>query len=74
MKTVNDHSGYNFPWSMFALLPFEIESDYHDYHHSHSMDGNYTGNSCLWDWLFGDNDKYFEFVKERRQGMGEKRS
>lgn len=32
--TSNGHSGYEFPWQPWDLLPFRTTVGYHDYHHS----------------------------------------
>ncbi len=62
-NTINGHSGYDFPWSPFSILPLGTTAEYHDYHHSHS--GNYSGHFMIWDTLFGGNTKYFEKIKKR---------
>jgi len=33
MFTTDQHSGYEFPWSVSGLLPFATDSSYHTYHH-----------------------------------------
>jgi sterol desaturase/sphingolipid hydroxylase (fatty acid hydroxylase superfamily) len=33
-ESVDAHSGFEFPWSPFRLLPFSASATYHDYHHS----------------------------------------
>jgi len=33
-ETTEGHSGYEFSWSPFRLLPLSGSSDYHNYHHS----------------------------------------
>ncbi len=61
MQTVHAHSGYNFPWVPFGILPFGTSSEYHDYHHSHS--GNYAGPFLIWDYIFGTNKEYFKHLE-----------
>jgi len=33
-ETVDGHSGYEFPWSPYRLLPFSASSECHNFHHS----------------------------------------
>lgn len=51
---VDGHSGYEFPWSPYRLLPFSTSAAYHDYHHTHNV-GNYSSFLSIWDAIFGDN-------------------
>ena len=50
-ETIGDHSGYEFSWSMFKLLPFGLDSREHHFHHFKN-DGNYGTFTMVWDWLF----------------------
>lgn len=65
LESCEGHSGYEFPWSPFRLLPFGIDFGYHEYHHSHNI-GNYSSFFSIWDSVFGSNSAYYEFLKERR--------
>lgn len=56
-ETVDGHSGYDFPWSPFRLLPFSAGAAYHGYHHSHNI-GNYGSFLTYLDTLFGTNRAY----------------
>ena len=60
--TINDHCGYDFPWSPKGILPFSTDSDYHNYHHSHGNNGNFSGNFSIWDTVLGTNVKFFEEI------------
>ena len=31
--TIEAHSGFEFPWSPFRLLPFSGSSEHHNFHH-----------------------------------------
>ena len=53
-----NHSGYNFPWSLFKLIPFEVDSAYHDFHHSKNV-GCYSNHMTIWDSLFDTNKEYY---------------
>ena len=60
---VDGHCGYEFPWSMFRLIPFSASASYHDFHHSHNV-GNYSSFLSIWDSVFGDNTVYIEYQKK----------
>ena len=62
METCDGHSGYEFPWSMFRLLPFSGSSDFHDFHHSKNA-GNYSSFFTYLDTLF-HTDKEYRKLKE----------
>jgi sterol desaturase/sphingolipid hydroxylase (fatty acid hydroxylase superfamily) len=68
------HAGYDFPWSMFGVLPLEVSPAYHDYHHSHMMDGNFSGNFSIWDTLLGTNVKYYAHVEKKYAEIETKRA
>lgn len=51
-ETVTNHSGYDFPWSPWSILPFQGSAAAHDAHHS-VITGNYASFFCWWDWIFG---------------------
>ncbi|KAJ3205420.1 C-4 sterol methyl oxidase [Dinochytrium kinnereticum] len=57
ITTVDDHSGYDFPWSIHHYLPFWGGADFHDYHHM-AFVGNYSATFRHWDWLFGTDVGY----------------
>ena len=63
MFTTDQHSGYEFPWSVSGLLPFATDSSYHTYHHFQNV-GNYAGMLTIWDTLFDDNKEYFAAYPE----------
>ena len=77
-RGTDEHSGYNFPWSPFYLIPFSgklyfklAPASYHNYHHSHSK-GNYSNLFTLWDTIFGTNKSYHKYLeKERQKSMKE---
>ena len=56
-ETIDGHSGYEFSWSPFRLLPFSSSAESHNYHHSHN-DGNYGSFFILWDTIMGSNQAY----------------
>ena len=65
LSTVDDHSGYNWPWSPFEILPFATSAEYHDYHHSHGHNGNYSGNYSFVDNILGNNKKFHEMIEKK---------
>lgn len=52
IETVAHHSGYEFPWLCFSLLPFQGTSVEHDLHHSVNT-GNYASFFTWMDAAFG---------------------
>mmetsp|Transcript_9466 Transcript_9466/g.38707 ORF Transcript_9466/g.38707 Transcript_9466/m.38707 type:complete len:273 (+) Transcript_9466:151-969(+) len=60
-ETVESHSGYAFPWSIWSLFDFQGGAEMHDYHHSHNV-GNYGGAAfSFWDSLMGTDRHYREY-------------
>jgi sterol desaturase/sphingolipid hydroxylase (fatty acid hydroxylase superfamily) len=59
---IDRHTGYEFPWSIYGLIPFSASASYHDFHHSHNV-GNYSSFMTIWDSVFGDNAPYLEFKR-----------
>jgi sterol desaturase/sphingolipid hydroxylase (fatty acid hydroxylase superfamily) len=68
LATVENHSGYDFPWAMTRLLPFQSDSDYHDYHHLKNL-GNFGSTTVIWDSIFGTNTHYFEEVMKKEKEL-----
>lgn len=56
-NSADGHSGYNFPIQPFRIIPFVIESRYHDFHHTKNI-GNYATNFYLFE-LFSNANKIF---------------
>ena len=72
LESTEGHSGYEFSWSIFRLIPFAPDYGYHVYHHSHNS-GNFSSFFVLWDSIFGSNKTYYEFLNEiREEKMKEK--
>jgi sterol desaturase/sphingolipid hydroxylase (fatty acid hydroxylase superfamily) len=61
-ETVDGHSGYEFSWSPYRLLPFSTSSEYHNYHHSHNV-GNYESFFSIWDTVLGTNKSFMKHLK-----------
>jgi sterol desaturase/sphingolipid hydroxylase (fatty acid hydroxylase superfamily) len=57
-ETVDGHSGYEFSWSPYRLIPFSTSSIYHSFHHSHNV-GNYSSFFSIWDTINGTNKAFY---------------
>ena len=62
-ETADGHSGYDFPWSIFRVMPFNTSAAYHDYHHLHNV-GNYSSIFRLWDTVFGTNKHFYKHLDD----------
>lgn len=62
---VENHSGYEFPWSMYQAIPFKAPTEYHDFHHNRNQE-TYSGVLRIWDFIYGTNHHYFEWVRAGR--------
>ena len=63
IESAEGHSGYDFSWSPFHILPFASDFGYHAYHHSHNI-GNYSSFFTIWDTVFGSNKVYYEWKEQ----------
>jgi sterol desaturase/sphingolipid hydroxylase (fatty acid hydroxylase superfamily) len=63
-ETVDGHSGFDFPFSPFRLLPFAGSATGHDLHHSKNT-GNYESFLCFWERLYGTE------IPEPREGSSD---
>jgi len=57
-EATDGHSGYEFSWSPYRLLPMSGSASYHDYHHTHNV-GNYSSIFSIWDTVFGTDKDYY---------------
>lgn len=57
-ETIDGHSGYEFSWSPYRLVPFSTSASYHEFHHSHNV-GNYSSFFSLWDTVFSSNTVFY---------------
>lgn len=48
------HSGYDFPFNPFMLIPFADQGAHHNFHHSHNVD-NFGALWHFWDDWCGTN-------------------
>lgn len=63
-ETVDGHSGYEFPWSPFRLLPFSGSSTGHEYHHWANI-GNYGSFFTFWDRLMGTDQAFLRWEQKQ---------
>lgn len=66
LETLDGHSGYEFSWSPYRLLPLSGSANYHNYHHTHN-DGNYGSFFMIWDTFLGTNKNYWKYLAEREK-------
>ena len=57
-ETIDGHSGYEFSWSPYRLLPCSAGASYHHYHHLTNQ-GNYSSFFTLWDTFCSTNKNYW---------------
>lgn len=66
-ETVDGHSGYEFSWSPFRLVPFSGGSEFHNFHHL-NFKGNYGSFFTFWDRICNTvNKKYFSFLSKKSE-------
>jgi len=66
METVEDHSGYEFPYSPTNCIPFWGGAVHHDYHHK-EFEGNYASVFTLWDWVFSTDAGFRASQKQKKE-------
>lgn len=65
-ESLDSHSGYEFSWSPYRLLPLSGSASYHDFHHSTNI-GNYGSYFTFWDTLFKTNTVYFKYLAKHER-------
>lgn len=71
LETHEGHSGYEFPWSPFRLIPFGTDATYHNFHHTKNV-GNYSSFMTVWDTIFDSNKEYYQAMSlENRDGQSD---
>ncbi|KAI9332836.1 hypothetical protein BDR26DRAFT_912353 [Obelidium mucronatum] len=69
--TVDNHCGYDFPWSLRHWFPVWAGADFHDYHHEKFI-GNYGSTFRYWDWITGTDAGYAkrqEMLKQKKKAV-----
>lgn len=59
------HVGYNFPWWPTSLIPFTLNDEFHDFHHTHNS-GNYGLYLRIWDAIFGDTKDFRQWKAKKK--------
>ena len=65
INTSEGHSGYELPWSPFAIIPFSVPISYHDFHHSKNI-GNYGSTLIYMDSIFNTNWAYWKSLEKKK--------
>jgi sterol desaturase/sphingolipid hydroxylase (fatty acid hydroxylase superfamily) len=65
-ETTDGHSGYEFSWSPYRLIPFSASATYHEFHHSYNM-GNYSSFFVTWDTFFGTNKMFYRIYEKKKK-------
>ena len=79
VEGIEDHSGYDLPFSIMKAVPFVSGALDHQYHHSFNS-GNYASLLQIWDFIFGTSivvkgavqggkvmDKYHDFDQSKNK-------
>lgn len=66
IETKDAHGGFEFPFSMFKIIPFNTGSAFHNFHHLKNV-GNYATFTRIWDNLFGTCTVYNESIGESKK-------
>ena len=65
--TSEGHSGYEVPWSPYAIIPFTGTIGYHDFHHTRNQ-GNYEGTFVFIDTFLKTNTLFWgDHEKEQKK-------
>lgn len=68
LETIDGHSGYDFSWSPFRLLPFSGGANYHNFHHSHNI-SNYGSFFTYWDTICKTNMQYWRYLNKQEKAI-----
>ncbi len=66
IQTHENHSGYELSFSVFQIMPFMVDSNYHNHHHLKNI-GNFSNYFIFWDYLFGTNKCYMKKFDKTKQ-------
>lgn len=72
-ESLDVHTGYEFSWIPYRLIPFRGGVAYHEYHHTHNI-GNYSSFFTICDTIFGVNGAYRKYSKKVKQAREEHRA
>lgn len=63
---IDDHLGYEFPWSPVRWFPFAAATSMHEFHHSNNM-GCFASKLSIYDRLFNSEEPYLKWRAKRRE-------
>ena len=66
LESTDGHSGYEFSWSPYRLLPFSGSSEYHSYHHINTK-GNFCSLFTFWDRICGTVNTNFVKFQDKKE-------
>ncbi len=53
-----------------ACSPVYTGARFHDFHH-YNFNGNYASSFVWWDWIFGTNKQYLEYIEKQPKSKKE---
>lgn len=62
LETCEVHCGYEWSWSQLSFLPWKLNVEKHDFHHSHNV-GNFGSEFGFWDSLMGTSQAFATYHK-----------
>jgi len=65
---MDDHVGYQFPWSPVRWFPFAALTDEHEFHHSKNL-GCFGSKLSVFNNLFGGYEHYWPWVEKRKMNI-----
>ncbi|KAL4444717.1 hypothetical protein ABPG74_015925 [Tetrahymena malaccensis] len=65
VNAVEEHSGYDFPWSPFNLSDYNVSAQFHDFHHSHNV-GTFGAQFNFYDKLFKTDKEFKQFMESQQ--------
>ena len=63
IETCDGHSGYDWSWGQLSWIPWKLDPDYHNFHHSQNV-GNFGSMFSFWDNIMKTNKEYRKAVKD----------
>lgn len=69
--TVEQHSGYDFSFLPFNVLPFNFGARYHEFHHNR-YNYNYSSSITYLDCLFESNKFYLDYLERNEKKLNSK--
>lgn len=64
INSIDEHSGYEFPWSPFNLTKYNVSAEFHEFHHF-SNTGAFGSIFNFYDKLFKTDLEFNKFKKKK---------